>query len=151
MDETRGVRELAATDAMKLLGTVRFGRVVFSRYALPTIRPVNHLVIDDIIVIHAGHATSLTPDRQVVSYQADTIDHRTHTGWCVIVTGPAEEVTDTDTCSRYRALLQTLIPGSHDHLIAIRPDIITGVEYLHPDLPTPSTDTLAPDSDARPR
>ncbi|MGV9899629.1 pyridoxamine 5'-phosphate oxidase family protein, partial [Streptomyces tendae] len=48
--------ELGAEEALALLGSVSLGRVVFTRQALPTIRPVNHVLDDGDIVIrtHEG-------------------------------------------------------------------------------------------------
>ncbi|WP_460696244.1 pyridoxamine 5'-phosphate oxidase family protein [Nocardia thraciensis] len=126
-------RDLTNAESLRLLARVRFGRIVFARYALPTIRPVNHIVDDDAIVIHANRGTAVSPDRQVVAYEADTIDERTHRGWCVIVTGTAEAVTDPDELERYRGLLRPWLPGPRDHIVRIEPDIITGVEFVDPD------------------
>ncbi|MBF6328460.1 pyridoxamine 5'-phosphate oxidase family protein [Nocardia transvalensis] len=123
---------------MRLRARFRFGRVVFSRYALPTIRPVSHILDDDdTIVIHAGPGITLTPDRQVVAYQADTIDHHTLRGWCVIITGTAEQITDPDDIAHYRRLLRAAFPGPRDRFIRIHPEIITGVEYLTTAVATP--------------
>ncbi|MBF6170214.1 pyridoxamine 5'-phosphate oxidase family protein [Nocardia blacklockiae] len=130
MEETLGSRELSAVQSLQLLAGVRFGRVVFSRYALPTIRPVNHAVVDDTIVIYANPGTTLSADRQVVAYEADTIDHATLLGWCVIVTGAAEELTDRAEIDRCRRALPAVLPGPRDRIIRIHPDIVTGVEYL---------------------
>ncbi|RDI50538.1 pyridoxamine 5'-phosphate oxidase family protein [Nocardia mexicana] len=130
MEETHGSRELSTAQSLQFLACVRFGRVVFSRYALPTIRPVNHFIDDDTIVIHANPGISLTSDRQVVAYEADTIDHDTLLGWCVIVTGTAEEVEDPDEIARCREMLPATLPGSRDRIIRIYPDIVTGVEYM---------------------
>ncbi|WP_291412879.1 pyridoxamine 5'-phosphate oxidase family protein [Actinophytocola sp.] len=46
MIETRPhqTRELDRTEALRLLGSVSFGRISFTERALPQIRPVNHLV-----------------------------------------------------------------------------------------------------------
>lgn len=82
------------------------------------------------IVIHANPGISLTSDRQVVAYEADTIDHDTQRGWCVIVTGTAEEVTDPSDLARYRRILPTSLPGSRHRTVRIRPDFVTGVEYV---------------------
>ncbi|WP_306364206.1 pyridoxamine 5'-phosphate oxidase family protein [Nocardia sp. CC227C] len=123
-------RELSTSDSLRLLSGIRFGRVVFSRYALPTIRPVNHVVDGGMIVIHANPGTTLSAHRQVVAYEADTIDQDTQYGWCVIVTGTAEEVTDSGDLARYRRLLPTTLPGPRRRIIRIRPDFVTGVEYV---------------------
>ncbi|MFI6865915.1 pyridoxamine 5'-phosphate oxidase family protein [Nocardia sp. NPDC050406] len=123
-------RELSTSESLRLLGTIRFGRVVFSRYALPTIRPVNHVLDGGLLVIHAHPGITLTTDRQMVAFEADTIDPVTQHGWCVIVTGTAEEVTDPDDLARYRRLLPTTLPGPRHRIVRIRPDFISGVEYV---------------------
>ncbi|WP_280371705.1 pyridoxamine 5'-phosphate oxidase family protein [Nocardia wallacei] len=132
MEETLGSRELSTAQSLRLLSGVRFGRVVFSRYALPTIRPVNHAVVDDAIVIYANPGTTLSSDRQVVTYEADTLDPATLLGWCVVVTGAAEELTDPDEIRRCRRVLPAALPGPRDRIIRIHPDIVLGIEYLTP-------------------
>ncbi|MFI1913944.1 pyridoxamine 5'-phosphate oxidase family protein [Nocardia sp. NPDC020380] len=129
MNESLGARELSTAEALRLLSGVRFGRVVFTRHDMPTIRPVNHIVHNGTIVIPAN-ASALTGARQIVAFEADTIDHVTQTGWCVIVRGTAEEVTSREEIARMRLLLHSAIPGPRDRMVRIHPDIITGVEYL---------------------
>ncbi|MFI5782030.1 pyridoxamine 5'-phosphate oxidase family protein [Nocardia sp. NPDC051570] len=124
-------RDLSTAEAFDLLSRVGIGRIVYTRYALPTIRPVNHLLDGETIVIHAHRGATLT--RQVVAYEADTIDQRTHRGWCVIVTGTAEPITDPQEIARCRSLLRPWLPGPRDHLVRIHPDIITGIEFVDPD------------------
>jgi hypothetical protein len=51
MTEGRRLQTLARDESLRLLGGVAVGRVVFTRHALPAIRPVNHLVEDDKIII----------------------------------------------------------------------------------------------------
>ncbi|MBB5916689.1 hypothetical protein BJY24_005601 [Nocardia transvalensis] len=129
MTDAIATRHLTTVEALALLGSVHFGRVVYSRYALPTIRPVNHIVTDGTIVIATGLAPTLTCDRQVVAYEADTIDHISHTGWCVIVTGAAAGITDPGGLVDHRLPAQVL-PGPRGHLMRIEPDIVTGVGYI---------------------
>lgn len=128
-EEQVATHELSTEESLKLLADAHFGRIVFSRYALPTIRPVNHIVEDGQVIIHANPGTTLTTDRQVVAYEADTINPATHRGWCVIVTGTAEEVTDPRERQRYQDLLQAWLPGPRDRLITIEPEIVTGIRF----------------------
>jgi nitroimidazol reductase NimA-like FMN-containing flavoprotein (pyridoxamine 5'-phosphate oxidase superfamily) len=126
-------RDLPPALALRLLSRAGFGRIVYTRRALPIIRPVNHLVDGETIVIYSNRGTAASiADRQVVSYEADTIDEHTHRGWCVIATGTAELVTDPEEIDRYRGLLRTWLPGPREHLVRIHPDIITGVEFIDP-------------------
>ncbi|MBF6331571.1 pyridoxamine 5'-phosphate oxidase family protein [Nocardia transvalensis] len=126
-------RDLSLAESLHLLGQVHVGRIVYSRYALPTIRPVNHLLDEETIIIHAHRGATLAPDRQVVAYEADIIDEQTHRGWCVIVTGTAEPITDRAEIAHYRDLLRPWLPGPRDHIVRIHPDIVTGIEFVDPD------------------
>ncbi|MFD5794004.1 pyridoxamine 5'-phosphate oxidase family protein [Streptomyces diastatochromogenes] len=126
---------LDRAEALRLLGSVSLGRVVFTRQALPTVRPVNHVLDDGDIVIRTHAGAALTSQARqavgpgvVVAYEADAIDPATHLGWSVVVTGYAQVVTDTDDLARIRALLQpwAALPGM-DHAVRIRPVLVTGV------------------------
>ncbi|WP_055524785.1 pyridoxamine 5'-phosphate oxidase family protein [Streptomyces graminilatus] len=126
--------ELDGREALRLLGSVSLGRVVFTRLALPTVRPVNHVVVDgDIVIRTHGDATLARYAQQnggegaVVAYEADDIDPDTHTGWSVVVTGYARLVTDPHELDRYRALLRPGVMQRMDHAIRIHPDLITGL------------------------
>ena len=92
--------ELDSDEALRLLGTVSFGRIVFTRHALPTVRPVNHVLDDGDIVIRTHERAALTAragqaagQGVVVAYEADSIAPDTHLGWSVVVTGYAHLVT----------------------------------------------------------
>ncbi|GAA2574490.1 MULTISPECIES: pyridoxamine 5'-phosphate oxidase family protein [Streptomyces] len=126
--------ELGGEEALALLGSVSLGRVVFTRQALPTIRPVNHVLDDGDIIIRTHEGAALTSRTQkagdpgvVVAYEADSIDPDTHLGWSVVVTGYAQPVTDPAQLARYRALLRPWVDRSMDYAIRIVPDLITGV------------------------
>ncbi|MFD8388287.1 pyridoxamine 5'-phosphate oxidase family protein [Streptomyces sp. NPDC059680] len=126
--------ELDSDEALRLLGSVSLGRIVFTRQALPTVRPVNHVLDDGDIVIRTHEGAALTSrTRQagapgvVVAYEADTIDPHTHLGWSVVVTGYAHLVTDPEELAHYQGLLQPWVNETMDHAVRIRPDLITGV------------------------
>ncbi|WP_433679653.1 pyridoxamine 5'-phosphate oxidase family protein [Nocardia sp. CA-119907] len=126
----RESRELSVDASLHLLGTIGFGRVAFSRYALPAIRPVSHAVVDDQLVLYADSATTSSLDRQVVAYEVDTIDHETSLGWCVIVTGIADTVRDQHEILHYQQFLPERTVGAGDRVTRILPDIVTGIEYV---------------------
>ncbi|WP_406211388.1 pyridoxamine 5'-phosphate oxidase family protein [Kitasatospora sp. NBC_01560] len=120
-------------EALRLLGSASFGRVVFTARALPAIRPVNHLLVDDTVVIRTHDGAALTAAALgadaagvVVAYEADAIDPLTHLGWSVVVTGYARPVTDPGQLARYRALLRPWVAAGTDHTVAIQPDLVTG-------------------------
>lgn len=135
-----GVRELAAVDeaeALRLLASVEYGRIVFTQNALPAIRPVNHLVDNGTIVIRSrlSAAVSTEVDVQrpsVVAYEADVIDPAVRLGWTVVVTGWANPVTDPDDVARLQAALSPWVNMTMDTIIRITPEIITGFRLVAP-------------------
>ncbi|MGO4457100.1 pyridoxamine 5'-phosphate oxidase family protein [Streptomyces sp. M-16] len=133
MTATRRMRELDRAEALRLVATVSLGRIVFTQQALPAVRPVNHLVEgEDIIVrIHDdGALASLVAPADVpgvvVAYEADAIDPVTHLGWSVVVTGYACPVTDADEAARFASLLRPWVGHPMTRALRIRPDLVTG-------------------------
>ncbi|MQS17067.1 pyridoxamine 5'-phosphate oxidase family protein [Streptomyces kaniharaensis] len=121
-------------EALQLLGSAPFGRVVFTRHALPAIRPVNHVVVDGSIVIrtHEGAAltNTVTGEPGVVAYEADAIDPVSRLGWSVVVTGYAHLVSAPATADGYRSLLTPWVEGSMDRVVRISPDLVTGFRLV---------------------
>ncbi|MFC5889001.1 pyridoxamine 5'-phosphate oxidase family protein [Kitasatospora sp. CM 4170] len=123
---------LERAEALRLLAGVPFGRIVFTSRALPAVRPVNHLLLDDTVVIRTHDGAALTAaaagaeEGVVVAYEADAIDPVTRLGWSVVVTGYARPVTDPEQLARYREVLRPWVAASMDHTVAIRPDLVTG-------------------------
>ncbi|MFF4779957.1 pyridoxamine 5'-phosphate oxidase family protein [Streptomyces griseorubiginosus] len=137
--EPRRSTGIDSVEALRLLGSVSFGRIVFTQQALPTIRPVNHVLADGDIVIrtHAGAAlTAQTRQARdlgvVVAYEADDIDPDTHLGWSVVVTGYARLISDPEELARYQALLRPWAEQTMDYAVRIRPDLVTGIRLTAP-------------------
>ncbi|MGC0343125.1 pyridoxamine 5'-phosphate oxidase family protein [Streptomyces sp. SLBN-8D4] len=137
--EPRRSTGIDSVEALRLLGSVSFGRIVFTQHALPTIRPVNHVMADGDIVIrtYAGAAlTSRTRQARdlgvVVAYEADNIDPDTHLGWSVVVTGYAHLITDPEELARYQTLLRPWVEQTMDYAVRIRPDLVTGIRLTAP-------------------
>ncbi|MGW4770899.1 pyridoxamine 5'-phosphate oxidase family protein [Nocardia sp. NPDC004278] len=132
----RAIVELDRATALDLLSTVSIGRVVFSRNALPAIRPVNHIVeADGSVIVRTRLAAQLTSAVRgnsgvVVAYEADEIDPQLHTGWSVVVTGFARTVTDPARIARYERLLRSWVDQVMDTVIEIEPSIVSGVRLV---------------------
>jgi nitroimidazol reductase NimA-like FMN-containing flavoprotein (pyridoxamine 5'-phosphate oxidase superfamily) len=125
---------LTAHEALRLLGQVRFGRVVFTSRAMPAVRPVRHVVADGQIIIAAGpelvlgssYATTTPPSgtETIVAFEADQFDVTGCQGWSVVVVGRTSPVTDDAEARLYRQLLPAMaVP---DQLVAIRADVVSG-------------------------
>ncbi|ALV37545.1 pyridoxamine 5'-phosphate oxidase family protein [Streptomyces sp. CdTB01] len=138
--EPRQSIALDSAEALRLLGSVSYGRIVFTQHALPTVRPVNHVLDDGDIVIRTHERAALTSrTRQaegqgvVVAYEADVIDPDTHLGWSVVVTGYAHLVTDPQQLARYQELLRPWVGRAMDYAVRIRPDLVTGIRLAPAD------------------
>jgi hypothetical protein len=126
--------ELDSAEALRLLGSVSLGRVVFTRNALPTIRPVNHVLDGSDIIIRTHEGAALTshtrqtgPSGVVVAYEADTIHPDTHLGWSVVATGYAHLVTDPQELAHYQSMLDPWVQQTMDYAVRIHPDLVTGI------------------------
>ncbi|MFJ2666399.1 pyridoxamine 5'-phosphate oxidase family protein [Nocardia fluminea] len=135
-DGQRRVVELGRAEALRLLASVPMGRVVYTRDALPAIRPVNHLVDEHgLIVVRTRLNSALTglashTSAVVVTYGADEIDPVRRVGWSVSVTGMARTVSDPRRIESYERRLRPWVEGMMDAVITIDPDIVTGIRLL---------------------
>ncbi|GAA1965023.1 pyridoxamine 5'-phosphate oxidase family protein [Catenulispora subtropica] len=129
--------ELDRDEALALLGSVNMGRIVFTRNALPAIRPVNHALVDGHLVIRTHESAALTHavdgSGTVVAYEADMIDQETHLGWSVVVTGFARLVTDPDQLARYEKLVAPWVGRAMEHAVLIRLDMVNGFRMTDAD------------------
>ena len=139
MDDYRELEQLNRSEALTLLGSVSLGRLVFTHQALPAVRPVNHLVVSESIIVRATAGAAITSvagrNGVVVAYEADSIDSDTRLGWSVIVVGTARLMTDELAAARYRARLRPWVAGTVDDVITISTDLISGYRLV----PSPAT------------
>ena len=131
MAELRRLEALTRDEALRLLGSVTMGRIVFTHLALPAVRPVPHLVDGSRIIIRAQLGSAITAavgveGGTVVAYQADAIGAEDCLGWSVTVVGRASPLTDELECARYGQALPPWVAGTRDDIIAIRPDMVDG-------------------------
>lgn len=147
MDEHRTLQQLTRTKALELLSSVPMGRLVFTHNALPAIRPVNHLVEGESIIVRATSGAAITSaakrDGVVVAYEADRIDPDTQLGWSVIVIGTARLLADENASARYRARLRPWITAPADDVITISADMITGYRMVAADVPPARAENAA--------
>lgn len=135
MTAQRRLEALPRAESLRLLSTVSLGRLVFTHLALPAIRPVNHAVHGDLVIIRAYLGTAISAavgDRSgtVVAYEADLIDPDSHLGWSVIIVGRASRLKDPVEAARYRELLQPWVVDGMDDIIAIQADMVDGFRLV---------------------
>jgi nitroimidazol reductase NimA-like FMN-containing flavoprotein (pyridoxamine 5'-phosphate oxidase superfamily) len=129
-----GAQRLNDAEAIRLLATISYGRVVFTIKSLPAIRPVNHVIDEGRIVIRTRLTAAISAAVRashgvVVAYEVDSIDPRARTGWSVVATGRAHTITDPEQVWRYEQLLHPWINHA-DTVVAIEPEIITGIRII---------------------
>jgi Pyridoxamine 5'-phosphate oxidase len=138
------VVELDRVEAMRLLASVDYGRVVFTRGALPAIRLVNHLVDGGRVIVRTRLTATVstavhssTDSRLVVAYETDDLDSKRRAGWSVVLTGWATPLSNPEQISHYEQLLQPWVNMTMDTVIAIAPEIITGIRIIDDNPLTP--------------
>ena len=127
-------RELGRSEVLQRLGSVSYGRVVFTQRALPAIRPVNHIVDGGRVVICSHENAALAEAARrgaVLAFQADEVDPAQRTAWSVVVTGLSGLVDDPDEATRYRDALDAWLGTQPGEIIRIDPEVVSGFE-LHP-------------------
>lgn len=131
----RVLEHLDDAAAMELLAAAPYGRIVFVRDGEPEIRPMSHLVdVGEVIVrtrLGAALSETVAADGGLpITYEADHLDVGQRTGWSVIVSGTATLIADQGRHARYADLLQTMLAGTDDAIIAIRPKTVTGIRIV---------------------
>ncbi|WP_405566879.1 pyridoxamine 5'-phosphate oxidase family protein [Streptomyces sp. NBC_01167] len=131
----RRMEPLDRSEALRLLGSVSLGRLVFTQHALPAVRPVYHVLDGEDIVMWLSDGAALASltapadgPETVVAYEADVIDPDRHLGWSVVVTGYARLVDDPAELERYRLLLCPWVTRSMTAALRIRPELVTGFQ-----------------------
>jgi nitroimidazol reductase NimA-like FMN-containing flavoprotein (pyridoxamine 5'-phosphate oxidase superfamily) len=141
MEVDRNGLEVLSRDAcLRLLATTTLGRVGVSSGALPNVLPVNFRFDGRQILIRTGVGTKLDSavDNAVVAFEVDEIDPVAHTGWSVMVTGMARELTDPgELAAALTPPLARWAPGNEHRVIAISTELVSGRRIV-PGLAAPS-------------
>lgn len=127
--DVNGVGMLSRAEAIALLESQEVGRLVYTRRALPAVRPVNFAVRGGAVLIWTGSASSLGQAVRgaVVAFEADELNRVTRSGWSVVVVGTAQLVTDEVELARAREDGPVpWAPGTKHHLIRIPLSMVTG-------------------------
>jgi len=96
---------------------------------LPTILPVNYVLVDGFVVFRTGAGGRLEAALrgEQIAFEIDGVDAADRTGWSVLVRGHAERVSDPTELARLRAMpLVAWAPGAKPHYVRIRANAVTG-------------------------
>jgi len=127
---------LSVRECLRLLGTVRLGRVVMCIDGTPAVVPVAFAVNAEAVHVHTDPETRLAQAARAgrtVTFEADLLDPAEGVGWSVLVTGPAHVVTDGAEHARGQAGLTLMAPVAAVVHVAIALGTITGRRIVHED------------------
>ncbi len=119
-EDVDGLDVLDRATCMSLLGTLDVGRCAWVEDdGRVVVLPVNFFIeAGDIIFRSAAGAKLLAARKgQLFSFEGDLLEPALHSGWSVLVTGPASEVTDPDEAERLSRLVH---PWGRD----VRPRVV---------------------------
>jgi nitroimidazol reductase NimA-like FMN-containing flavoprotein (pyridoxamine 5'-phosphate oxidase superfamily) len=133
MTDTRfdrnGLEILEYDECLRLLSTVKIGRVAVVTDAMPVVLPVTFVLDGDRVVFCSTPGTKLyvALDGAIAAFEADEVDPDLRYGWSVSLVGPAHVLTDDADIERVR--VRGLRPWakleSPTH-IAIDAQVVTG-------------------------
>ena len=137
-DLTIEMRDLPREECLRLLASHSIGRVAVSMgERAPVVRPVNYLFDEpsQSVVFRTGvgsgfHALLRSAE---ATFEIDGIEEYARTGWSVVMSGVADEVTNPDEISRLDGLdLASWAPGHKAHWMRIRVLTVSGRSIVLP-------------------
>lgn len=125
--DRNGLEVLDHDECLRLLGTATLGRVAVSSGALPTVLPVNFRLDGERILVRTARGTKLDAAvrNAVVAFEVDDFDPLYHSGWSVVVTGVAREVTSAGELDRLPSVARWA-PCGDPRVMAISVDLVSG-------------------------
>ena len=127
--DRNGLEVLDREECLRLLSTATLGRMGLTTGALPTVLPVNFLLDGERILVRTSDGSKLraATDNAVVAFEVDEFDSMYHSGWSVVVTGVAREVTDPAELAALRlAPLARWAPNGNSRVVAVSTELMTG-------------------------
>ncbi|MDX6301679.1 MAG: uncharacterized protein QOF53_2893 [Nocardioidaceae bacterium] len=127
------VEPLDPPECMRLLASVRLGRLAWTADEGPHVLPVNHSVLEGNVVFRTDlYSTVAEATRSgTVAFEADELDDRLQSGWSVLVRGRAEHVEDPNEMAElFHRMGQPWAPGSRPLVARVIPSQVTGRRFL---------------------
>ena len=105
IDKRTGLEVLEWDECVALMRASRLGRIAVVMNGRALVFPVNFTLDGDAVVLRTAPGTKLHATRNgPVSFECDGIDAIYHTGWSVLATGDAAEVTNAAEVARLEQL-----------------------------------------------
>jgi nitroimidazol reductase NimA-like FMN-containing flavoprotein (pyridoxamine 5'-phosphate oxidase superfamily) len=133
--DRNGLEVLDRDECLSLLRKATVGRVAVTAAALPRVFPVTFRVSGDQILFRTSPGTKLdaATNNTVVGFEADNFDPDARTGWSVMVTGVAREVSDPDELRATKGLqLPRWAPSEDSRVIAVSIELVSGRRIPEP-------------------
>jgi|HigsolmetaAR202D_1030399.scaffolds.fasta_scaffold30754_2 hypothetical protein len=114
--------ELDPATCRTLLRTQQVGRIATGG-SEPRVVPVNYVLVDDVVVFNTDETAAVTTRiGERVAFEVDMIDHRTRSGWSVVVHGRLH-VPSTDP---FTPPPPRWAPGARTRTLGITVEVLTG-------------------------
>jgi len=129
IDARTGLETLDEPECLLMLEHTSLGRLAVIVEDRPAIFPINFCRDGSTVVFRTDTGTKLDAlvRSNAVAFEVDGADPLFHTGWSVVLSGRAEEITEIDELERVRQLpLQPWGRGGGSRYVRIRPDEIGG-------------------------
>jgi nitroimidazol reductase NimA-like FMN-containing flavoprotein (pyridoxamine 5'-phosphate oxidase superfamily) len=129
IDDRTGLELLTENECLLLLGRSAVGRLAVVRDGRPDVFPVNFRRDGRTILFRTDAGTKLDQigDGAPAAFEVDEHDAQSHTGWSVVVTGIARDVTDAEDPEDLRRLrLDPWPPGPKARYVRLDPERIEG-------------------------
>lgn len=130
IDITSRMGVIDKAQCLELVASTPVGRLGFNTDAGPMVLPVNFALAGDLIIFRTveGEKLSAAAAGQPVCFEVDQWDADKRTGWSVVITGVAHEVTDWAEQEQLENL--GLVPWSREQWrpmwVKVEPAIISG-------------------------
>ncbi|MQA78821.1 MAG: pyridoxamine 5'-phosphate oxidase family protein [Streptosporangiales bacterium] len=148
MQDSPGLLCLEPAECLRLLDTVRIGRIVYTDRALPAVLPVTFVVRGGDLMIRTGPERRLAAATDtVVAFEADEFDDAGRRGWSVTAVGRAIAVTDPAERAEISALpLPAWAPAAQSTYLRIEIELLNGhrIESIEAPETAPCTDGTGP-------
>jgi nitroimidazol reductase NimA-like FMN-containing flavoprotein (pyridoxamine 5'-phosphate oxidase superfamily) len=131
---------LSTRECLGYLAAGGLGRVALVIAGIPLVLPVSFVVDEDDVVFLTGSGAKLRAvlADQPIAFEIDHLERPgpggAQLGWSVLVIGDATASDDPGQVGAARRLgLEPAAPGRQDHVVRLRPRIVTGRRFGHPD------------------
>lgn len=127
--DSNGLEVLTEDECYDYLSRCTLGRIAFSTESHTPIIPINYAVDGRTIVFRSGPGSKLLAAAlgEPVTFEVDSADRETHTGWSVVAYGKAWEVHDTASIARFKQLpIRPWAPVPRSNWVQIVIDSVSG-------------------------